>query len=278
MQQINFSPIDFSRIPQQEDEARRRQYQAMSDLAKGIGEGISAGADRWANAYQQELAEEWKKKQWKNQIQNQLSERQYRANRDAIADARYRAEIARRDAADAGSREAAEQLRQEFLGKIGSTDLSKYGPGAQFAMSRIQNARDWNDIVGAGESLASIIQYQNALDAQQAERTASAIEQKQQEAGPRLSQRIGSEMAASGLDLNNLDAIYASKFIKDRPKATRAARQATLDQLRAYRDQLVQFQTENPGMLTPEMQKQLNELNNAIRIWGRKMQKKPTEF
>lgn len=270
MQQINFSPIDFSRIPQQEDEARRRQYQAMSDLAKGIGEGISAGADRWANAYQQELAEEWKKKQWRNQIQNQLSERQYRANRDAIADARYRAEIARRDAADAGSREAAEQLRQEFLGKIGSTDLSKYGPGAQFTMSRIQNARDWNDIVGAGESLVSIIQYQNALDAQQAERTASAIEQKQQAAGPRLSQRIGSEMAASGLDLGNLNDVYRS--------TPRASRQATLDQLRAYRDQLVQFQTENPGMLTPEMQKQLNDINQAIRVWGRRMGARPVSF
>lgn len=274
MQQINFSPIDFSRIPQQEDEARRRQYQAISDLASGVAKG----AEMWSNAHQQELAEEWKQKQWENQIQNQIYERQYRAERDRIADARYAAETARRDAMEKASRDAAEQLRQEFLGKIGNTDLSKYGPGAQFAITRIENARDWNDIVSSGESLASIIQYQDALDAQSRERAASAAEQERQTAGPRLSQRIGSEMAASGLDLNDLNAIYASTFIKNDPIATRAARQATLDELKVYRDQLLEFQRENPGMLTPEMQKQLNDINRAIRIWGGKMGARPVSF
>lgn len=270
MQQINFSPIDFSRISQQEDEARRRQYQAMSDLASGLGQGIAKGADMWSNAYQQELAEEWKKKQWENQIANQMYEREYRAERDRIADARYAAEVARRDAMEQASRNAAEQLRQEFLGSMGDTDLSKYGAPAQFAMTRIKNARDWNDIISSGESLASIIQYHDALDAQSRERASSAAEQERQMAGPRLSQRIGSEMAASGLDLGNLNDVYRS--------TPRASRQATLDRLRAYRDQLVQFQTENPGMLTPEMQKQLNDINNAIRVWGRRMGARPVEF
>lgn len=270
MQQINFSPIDFSRIPQQEDEARRRQYQAMSDLASGLGQGIAKGADMWSNAYQQELAEEWKKKQWENQIANQMYEREYRAERDRIADARYAAEVARRDAMEQASRNAAEQLRQEFLGSMGDTDLSKYGAPAQFAMTRIKNARDWNDIISSGESLASIIQYQDALNAQNMERAASAAEQERQMAGPRLSQRIGSEMAASGLDLGNLNDVYRS--------TPRESRQATLDQLRAYRDQLVQFQTENPGMLTPEMQKQLNDINQAIRVWGRRMGARPVSF
>lgn len=266
MQQINFNPIDFSRVPQRETEARRRQYQAISDLANSVAKG----AEMWSNAYQQELAEDWKQKQWENQTQNQMYERQYRLNRDAIADARYRAEIARRDATDAESREAAGQLRQEFLGSIGDTDLSKYGPGAQFAMTRIKNARDWNDIVSGGESLANIIQYQDALNAQSMERAASAAEQERQMAGPRLSKRIGSEMATSGLDLGNLNDVYRS--------TPRASRQATLDQLRAYRDQLVQFQTENPGMLTPEMQKQLNDINQAIRVWGRRMGARPVSF
>lgn len=274
MQQINFNPIDFSRVPQRETEARRRQYQAISDLANGFAKG----AEMWSNAYQQELAEDWKQKQWENQTQNQMYERQYRLNRDAITDQRYADEIARREATDKASRDAAEQLRQEFLGKLGNTDLSKYGPGAQFAMTRIENARDWNDIVSGGESLANIIQYQDALEAQSRERAASVAEQERQTAGPRLSQRIGSEMAASGLDLNDLNAIYSSKFIKDNPRATRAARQATLDELKVYRDQLLEFQRENPGMLTPEMQKQLNDINRAIRIWGGKMGASPVSF
>lgn len=278
MQQINFGHMDFSRIPQQEDEARRRQYQALSDLASGLGQGVAKGAEMWSNAYQQQLAEDWKNKQWENQTQNQMYERQYRLDRDAIADQRYADEIARREALEKSSRDAAEQLRQEFLGKMGSTDLSKYGPGAQFAMSRIQNARDWNDIVAGGESLANIIQYRDALDAQQNEKAAASAAEAVQMAGPRLSRQIGSSMAASGLDLDDLNAIYASKFIEDNPKATRAARQATLDELKAYRDQLLEFQKENPGMLTTEMQKQLNDINRAIRIWGGKMGARPVQF
>lgn len=259
MQQINFGHIDFSRIPQQEDEARRRQYQALSDLASGLGQGVAKGAEMWSNAYQQQLAEDWKNKQW-----------EYRLDRDAIADQRYADEIARREALEKSSRDAAEQLRQDFLNMFGNRDLSKYGPGAQFALARIQNARDWNDIVGGGESLARVIQYRDALDAQQSERAAANAEQERQMAGPRLSQQIGSSMAVSGLDLGNLNGVYSS--------TPRSQRQSTLDQLKAYRDQLVQFQTDNPGMLTPDMQKQLNELNNAIRIWGRKMRARPTQF
>lgn len=259
MQQINFGALDFSRIPQQEDEARRRQYQAMSDLASGIGQGIAKGADMWNSAYQQQLAEDWRQKQFA-----------YQQGRDTIADARYAAELAAKNAERQSSIESAEKLRQDFLTRFGDQDLSKYGPGAQFALARIQNARDWNDIVDAGESLDGVIEYRDALDAQQSERAAANAEQERQMAGPRLSQQIGSSMAVSGLDLGNLNGVYSS--------TPRSQRQSTLDQLKAYRDQLVQFQADNPGMLTPDMQKQLNELNNAIRIWGRKMRAKPTQF
>ena len=259
MQQINFGALDFSRIPQQEDEARRRQYQAMSDLASGIGQGIAKGADMWSSAYQQQLADDWRQKQFN-----------YQQGRDAVADARYAAELAAKNAERQASIDSAEKLRQEFLSKFGNQDLSKYGAPAQFAMARIQNARDWNDIVAGGESLANVIQYRDALDAQQGERAAANAEQERQMAGPRLSQQIGSSMAASGLDLGNLGAVYSS--------TPRADRQSVLDELRSYRDQLVRFQEENPGMLTPEMQKQLNDLNNAIRIWGKRMRVRPVQF
>lgn len=264
MQQINFGNIDFSRIPQQEDEARRRQYQALSDLASGLGQGVAKGAEMWSNAYQQ--------------TQNQMYERQYQLNRDAIADQRYADEIARREALEKSSRDAAEALRQEFLKKFNSQDLDKYGPSAQFALSRIQNARNWNDIVAGGESLANIIQYRDALDAQQNEKAAASAAEAVQLEGLRLSRQIGSSMAASGLDLDDLNTIYASKFIEDNPKATRAARQATLDELKACRDQLLEFQEKHPGMLTEEMQKQLNSLNRAIRLWGRWMGARPVQF
>lgn len=277
MQQINFGALDFSRIPQQEDEARRRQYQAMSDLASGLGQGIAKGADMWQNAYQQELAENWRRQQFAYQKEQQeladnwrQQQFAYQRGRDETADARYAAELAAKNAERQSSIASAEKLRQDFLTRFGDQDLSKYGPGAQFALARIQNARDWNDIVGAGESLANIMQYRDALDTQQSERAAANAEQERQMAGPRLSQQIGSSMAASGLDLGNLNDVYSS--------TPRLQRQPTLDQLKAYRDQLVQFQIDNPGMLTPDMQKQLNDLNNAIRVWGRKMRARPTRF
>lgn len=256
MQQINFGNIDFSRIPQQEDEARRRQYQALSDLASGLGQGVAKGAEMWSNAYQQ--------------TQNQMYERQYQLNRDAIADQRYADEIARREALEKSSRDAAEALRQEFLKKFNSQDLDKYGPSAQFALSRIQNARNWNDIVAGGESLANIIQYRDALDAQQNEKAAASAAEAVQLEGLRLSRQIGSSMAASGLDPDDLDAVYRA--------TPREQRQSVLDELKSYRDQLVQFQEKHPGMLTEEMQKQLNSLNRAIRLWGRWMGARPVQF
>lgn len=270
MQQINFGHIDFSRIPQQEDEARRRQYQALSDLARGLGQGVANGVEIWSNAYQQQLAEDWKNKQWENQIQNQMYERQYRLNRDAIADQRYAEEIARRKVLEESSRDAAENLRQEFLQNFNSRDLDKYGLPAQFALSSIRNARNWNDIVDGGESLVNIIQYRDALEAQQNEKAAVSAAEAVQMAGPRLSRQIGSSMAASGLDPDDLDAVYRA--------TQREQRQSVLDELKSYRDQLVQFQEEHPGMLTEEMQKQLYSINRAIRLWGRRMGSRPVQF
>ena len=137
-------------------------------------------------------------------------------------------------------------------------------------MSRIQNARDWNDIVAGGESLANIIQYRDALDAQQNEKAAASAAEAVQLAGPRLSRQIGSSMAASGLDPDDLDAVYRA--------TPREQRQSVLDELKSYRDQLIQFQEEHPGMLTEEMQKQLYSLNRAIRLWGRRMGSRPVQF
>lgn len=270
MQQINFNPLDFSVIPQAIQQANQQQYAAQRGILDAIGHGaekVGGAIDEWE---QKKLADEWKKRQWEHQLANELYSRNYQRGRDRIMDTRYNDEIARREEGERQSREAAARLRQEFLSRTNDQDLSKYGPGAQFAMSRIQNARDWNDIVSGGESLANIIQYRDALEAQQGERMAAQAEQERQMAGPRLSQQIGSSMAASGLDLGNLNSVYSA--------TPRSSRQSTLDQLKGYRDQLIDFQNQYPGMLTPEMQKQLNELNNAIRVWGRKMNTRPVRF
>lgn len=273
MQVMNFQPLDFSGIrthDQQAEEARKRKLQAQSGIWDAIGQGgasvvnaygdWSAKQDELARQQeQQKLAEEWRQKQWG-----------YQQGRDAVLDARYNEQLQRQLAEQEAQRKSAEQLRDEFMGKYGNTDLSRYGLGAQFAMSRIQNARDWNDVVSGGESLASIIQAKDLMDAQAQEQQKNLLDQKLAQLGPELNQSIRSELAASGMDLGRLNEVFY-----ETPKSRRKAQ---LNNLISQRNRLVQYQTDHPGMMTPEMAKQLDDLNSAIRAWRKKMGAKPVSF
>lgn len=75
-------------------------------------------------------------------------------------------------------------------------------------------------------------------------------------------------MATSGMDVDKIGDIYATT-----PKAMRDSR---LNQLKAWRDQLVEFGSQYP--LTPDMQRRLNSINGAIRAWQRKMRYRPVQF
>lgn len=162
MQQFNFSPIDFSRIPQQERQAQQNWYDSWSNMASNIGKDISDTAKDVGTAIdtqnQRDLAEEWKKKQWTNQVYNQyLQNRRYKTQQEQLAEEKLR------------NQTAADALRKQFLANHTYDSLAKYGPGAQFQYSAIENAPDLQTILSAGNTLSNIINQRDMIDAQKAE-------------------------------------------------------------------------------------------------------------
>lgn len=203
MQQFNFQPLNFSTLEgyqqrydqarRSADEARRRKYDAFGNVISAAGQGASDTVNAYGDwrkeqdalerqEEQQRKADEWRQKQW-----------DYKVGRDKLMDQRYEQQLQKATATELDDMRRAAKLRESFLSQYGKTDLDKYGPHAGFAMERIRNARSWGDVVGGGESLASIIQQKDLLDAQRAEQQAANI-------GPDTSNQINAELSLMGID------------------------------------------------------------------------------
>lgn len=158
MQQFNFNPLDFSRIPQQETQARQNWYNSLSGMAGTFGQGVRKIGESQEAIDQRNLAEEWKQKQLNNQRwQQDLANKRYEDEQKRLADERTK------------SSAAAEALRKQFLSKYNYDNIGKYGPGAQFALSQIENAPDYQGVVAGGNTLSTIINQRDIIDAQKQE-------------------------------------------------------------------------------------------------------------
>lgn len=203
MQQFNFQPLNFSSLEgyqqrydqarQAADEARRRKYDAFGNVITAAGQGASDTVNAYGDwrkeqdalerqEEQQRKADEWRQRQW-----------DYQVSRDKITDTRYQQLQDQATAERLDDMRRAAKLRESFMRQYGKTDLDKYGPHAGFAMERIRNARTWGDVVGGGESLASIIQQRDMLDAQREE-------QRRANMGPEFSNQVASRMSLMGID------------------------------------------------------------------------------
>lgn len=203
MQQFNFQPLNFSTLGgyqqrydqarQAADEARRRKYDAFGNVITAAGRGASDTVNAYGDwrkekdalerqEEQQRKVDEWRQRQW-----------DYQVGRDKIMDQRYQQQFDQSEAERLDDMRRGAKLRESFLSQYGNVDLNKYGPHAGFAMERIRNARTWGDVVGGGESLASIIQQKDLLDAQRAEQQAANI-------GPDTSNQINAELSLMGID------------------------------------------------------------------------------
>ena len=138
------------------------------------------------------MAEQWRQRQWNNQIQQQT-----------IQNRRYDDEQARLRSDRLNKAMAMTNLRKDFLSRYGGQDLSGYGLGAQFAMSRIQNPASYEDLVGAGQSLASIIAQQDMINAQRAE-------QAQANMGQNYSLGLNTRLGLMGFDPNRPEQSVAA--------------------------------------------------------------------
>ena len=203
MQQFNFQPLNFSTLEgyqqrydqarQAADEARRRKYDAYGNVITAAGQGafdtVNAYGD-WQKEQdtlkrqeeQQRKVDEWRQKQW-----------DYQVGRDKLIDQRYEQQLQKATATELDDMRRAAKLRESFMRQYGKTDLDKYGPHAGFAMERIRNARSRGDVVGGGESLASIIQQKDMLDALREE-------QRRANMGPEFSNQVASRRSLMGID------------------------------------------------------------------------------
>lgn len=192
MQQINFSPLDFSSIPQRQAAARKNWYDSLSGIAGAVETGAENTGSAWQKQLDREDAENWRNKQWQNQI-----------DRQRIADQRYEAEQARMEA----ERQKIEQeklrrnaagfkLRDEFMKNHSYKDIAKYGPGASFAYGQMAHGTNYEDIVGGGNILNNIIAQQQMIEAQKAEQANAQI-------APNASNQLASELSLMNIDVND---------------------------------------------------------------------------
>ena len=204
MQQFNFQPLNFSTLEgyqqrydqarQVADEARRRKYDAFGNVITAAGQGASDTVNAYGDwrkeqdalerqEEQQRKADEWRQKQW-----------DYQVGRDRIADTRYNQQQDQATAERLDDMRRAGVLTKGFLDMYDNPEMvEKYGPHAGFALERMRNARTWQDAVAAGESLSSIIQQRDMLDAQREE-------QRRANMGPEFSNQVASRMSLMGID------------------------------------------------------------------------------
>lgn len=277
MQTINFSPLEFENFRQQEAEARRRQYGSFSDMFNTIGntaEKVGAAQQRYGDA---QKAEEWRQRQWTNQTYNQyLQNRRYQDERNRQLEERDRQLNEQRL-----DTEAADRLRQEFMGKYGSQDLSGYGLPAQFAMDRIRNARDWQGVVSGGNALTQAIQYQDTLRNQQDEQAAQKQIANEMEEGERWLANFRARSSLAGYSPSSVGSTYYNIRPTNNSAAesrkVRQARRVGYDELVRYRDELRNrvADLERMGKYSPQVQdaiiKEYEAFNTAVDQWNRRM-------
>ncbi len=193
MQTMNFQPLNFSSLEgynQRYEDARRRKLQAGSDIFGEIASGVKDVGSAWSESDRRRQAEE------QQRLANEFRQRQwdYQVERDRIADARYQQQQDKATATELDDMRRAGILTKGFLDRYDNPEMvEKYGPHAGFALERMRNARTWQDAVAAGESLSSIIQQRDMLDAQREE-------QRRANMGPEFSNQVASRMSLMGID------------------------------------------------------------------------------
>ena len=246
MQQFNFSPLDFSRIPQQETEARRNWYDSLSGIANTFGQGVQKFGETQSAVDQRNLAEEWKQKQWTNQVYNQyLQNKRYDNEQRRLADERSR------------SSAAAEALRKQFLEKYNYGSLEKYGPGAQFALSQIENAPDYQGVVAGGNTLSNIINQRDMIDAQRAEEARESFV-------PNFIKDYDTRLAYENqVDFNKPEQAAYGYLMKELG--------TKYSNLMGEKEDLEALISSNPAYKDPEVVKRLNALDAMTRILRRRI-------
>lgn len=157
--QMSFQSLDFGDIAGQEREANRRLYDSLGSAGKVI-------ADFGANA-QRELDRKYQhekdKREWDRLVSESERQRQYRADRDAITDARYKEELDRELEKQRQQEEALANAKKDMTSMPSPDHIGvMYGPQARTAYYAMQNAPTYADFMSAQKDLNQAI-YQKQM-------------------------------------------------------------------------------------------------------------------
>ena len=249
MREVNFSAPTFNGIPQHEMQARRDWYNSLGNIARRVGSTVEDMADKYSTGMAARQNEEWRRRQWENRLDQQRFSRE----QTELQNRRYDEELRRKLAEEKADRDATEALRKDFLRQYGyGYNLDKYGLPGQFAMSRIRNARNWQDMVGAGNALTQAIQYQDMLRGQQEE-------QQRERFVPNFIKDYDTRLA------------YEERFNFDKPEQTAYGYTneelgTRYSNLMGEKEDLEALIASDPRYKNPEVVRRLNALNDAISI------------
>ena len=129
----------------------------------------------------------------------------------------------------------------------------------------IQARRDWyNSLGNIARRVGSTVK--DMADAYSTGVAAREQEELDEQSGANLYGDIANRMSMSGINLANINELW-------RGTPTRDERQGRLDEMLGYRQQLLDFMSNpaNARRVTPEMRRQLDDLNSAIFNWRTRM-------
>lgn len=265
--QMNFQPLGFDGIPQQEREANRRYWDSLASLGNAIGDA-GKEVDSWQK---RKAEEEERKKQWENMLEEQKYRREvdeynryYQAERDFKNDQRYIDERRRQqetEKRDADALAAAKsQTRKDPLYSPTRIRM-EYGPQAYAAAVARDNAPTYAEYMNAQRDLNNAISQRQLLKSQ---KDAELRDSASREADDYVAQ-LQDLAVRDGVDIRSGAKIPTTR-------AGKLARKAWLEDKIGAMNSSIKHHSISSASTVMSMQAQLEEINRLLGLrdkpWG----------
>lgn len=196
---FNFTPMDYSRIPEHERQARQNYYSSLEGIGKAMGSAAETLGEAYDGREQRRKKEEADKRQWNNM----LAEQKYKRERDSIADARYKEELDRK-LKEIEAKNADLDAMKKRIGPMGDEKFfeENYGPSSAIHYHAFMTSRDSDNGQRAAVNLANSMMQQQMLN-ENREQARIAAEKEAKAALPDKTTRdTVSRLTNSRIDIN----------------------------------------------------------------------------
>ena len=266
----SFQSLNFNNIPGRETEANRRYTAGLEGMFKSIGEGAKDIAGSYMSEEERKKREAEDKKKWDNMIaqqeyqkkQNELAA-EYRATRDAIADARYnnewnvkQDELRIAEAKRMEDRAALDDYKKGLKDSYTPEFLAKYGPSAQSRYNAAMSAKTYAEAVAEGDKLANGIYQQDMMDFQKEQNAANEMRDSWMREADELVASVDDRAARNGIDLSR-------SAVLPNDRAGLESLRAELEGLRDYLNTAPRHSV-NSAARVSAINAQINEINRRL--------------